>query len=207
MKNIILMMLLLSLCSWGCAPRKPVVDMPEKAVVAVASFSQPVHRWQMINNHVVIRQERFDQDILAKLDNDLAALTSTSRHTIVGPTILKQCKDLVIHGTDPGSAFHYWVQVGRCVPADYILVPFLFHWQERKGGELGVEEPAKVTLELNLISISELRLNRFIFDEKQVSLSENLLHLGRFFQRGGRWVSARELAREGLEYGIRELGL
>ncbi len=207
MKKIFLIVLTLTLCSWSCAPRKPVHEMPEKAVVAVASFSQPVHRWQMINNHVVMGEKRVDRDILEKLDSDLAGLTSRSRHAIVGPRILEQCTELVSHGTDPGSAFHYWVQVGRCVPADYILVPFLFDWQERKGGELGVEEPARVTLEMNLINISELRLDRFLFDERQLSLSENILDMGRFFQRGGKWVSARELAREGLEQGMRELGL
>ncbi len=207
MKKIILLIMFLALSSWACAPKKPVYEMPEESVVAVAGFSQPTHRWQMINNHVVLGKERIDRDIIEKLNSDLAALTSKSRHSFVGPAFLEQCAELVPHGTDPGSAFHYWVQVGRCVPADYILVPFLFDWKERKGGELGVEEPAKVTLELNLIDLKELRLNRYLFDERQMSLSENLLDMGLFFRRGAKWVSARELAREGLEQGVRELGL
>lgn len=203
----VLLILFLALSSWACAPRKPAYEMPEKSVVAVAGFSQPTHRWQMINNHVVIGKQKADHGIVEMLDSDLAALISGSRHTIVGPVLLEQCVELVPHGTDPGSAFHYWVQVGRCVPADFILVPFLFDWKERKGGDLGVEEPAKVTLELNLIDLNELRLHRFFFDERQLSLSENLLDMGLFFRRGARWVSARELAREGLEQGVRELGL
>ena len=205
MKKLLLLLLVLSLFS--CAPRKPVHEMPEKAVVAVAGFTQPLHRWQMINNHVVIAKDRVDFDILEKLNSDLSALTYGSRHTIVGPKFVEQCTDITEHDTYPGSAFHYWVQVGRCVPADYILVPFLIDWQERKGGEFGVESPARVTLELNLINISELMLERYLFDERQQALTENILGIGRFFQRGGKWISARELAREGLEQGVRELGL
>ncbi|MFO7728353.1 MAG: hypothetical protein R6X11_08485 [Desulfonatronovibrio sp.] len=206
MKNIYLL-LVLSLVLFSCAPKRPALDLPEEAVVAVAGFSQPVHRWQMINNHIVAGKEIVDKDTLEKLNSDLAGLTSQSRYTIVGPRLLEQCEDLVPHGTDPGAAFHYWVEVGRCVPADYILVPFLFDWQERKGGEMGVEQPAKVTLELNLINIEELTMDRFLFDERQLSLSEDILGAGRFFKRGAKWISARELAREGLQQGVKELGL
>ncbi|WP_051617177.1 hypothetical protein [Desulfonatronovibrio hydrogenovorans] len=207
MKKIIILVLVTGLISWSCAPKRPVDVLPEKAVVAVASFSHPVHRWQMINNHVIVGERKIDQDVLKKLDSDLAALTAGSRHTVINPRLLEQCTELVTHGTSPGSAFHYWVQVGKCVPADYILVPFVFDWRERKGGEWGVDEPAKVTLELNLIDLNELRLNRYLFDERQQSLTENILGMGRFLQRGGKWVSARELAREGLELGVRELDL
>ncbi|MFP4236376.1 MAG: hypothetical protein ACLFRQ_02515 [Desulfonatronovibrio sp.] len=206
MKKIFLL-LVLSLVLFSCAPKKPVSDPPDEAVVAVAGFTQPAHQWQMINNHIVAGKDRVDEDIIAKLNADLAGFTSQSKYTIVGPRLLEQCEKLVSHGTDPGSAFHYWVQVGRCVPADYILVPFLFDWQERKGGELGVERPAKVTLELNLINVEELIMDRFLFDERQLSLSENILGAGQFFKRGAKWISARELAREGLQQGVRELGL
>lgn len=206
MKKIYLL-LVLSLVLFSCAPKRPALAPPDEAVVAVAGFSQPMHRWQMINNHIVAGKNRVDKDILKKLDSDLADLTSQSRYTFVSPRLVEQCEKLVSHGTDPGAAFHYWVQVGRCLPADYILVPFLFDWQERKGGELGVEQPAKVTLEINLINVEELTMDRFLFDERQLSLSEDILGAGRFFKRGAKWISARELAREGLQQGIKELGL
>lgn len=207
MRKLIFILLVAVLCSWACAPRKPAPVMPEKAVIAVAPFSQPAHRWQMINNHVMIGTKRVSDDVLKKLDSDLASRLSSSRHTIVGPKLLEQCMELIPHGTDPGAAFHYWVQVARCVPADFILVPFVFDWREREGGEWGVSEPAMVVFELNLIDLSELRLDRYLFDEKQQALTENLLGLGRFLQRGAKWISARELAREGIDNGVQELGL
>lgn len=209
MKKVILLFVsfLAVLLLMSCAPKKPAPEMPEKAVVAVAHFSQPVHRWQMINNNIVIGEKKTDQEIVQNLDSDLAAALEGSRHAIVPPELVKQCQNVTSHGTTPGSAFHYWVQVGKCVPADYILVPFVFEWRDRVGGGWGVDEPSKVTLELNLIDLKELTLKRFLFDERQQSLTENLLGVGRFFQRGAKWISARELSREGLEQGIRELGL
>ncbi|WP_045214633.1 hypothetical protein [Desulfonatronovibrio magnus] len=207
-KFTLLIILMLGLIlSFACAPKKTDHFLPAESAVAVAGFSQPIHRWQMINNHVVIGAKRFDPDIFKMLDSDLGALLSGNNYHIVAPSIVQQCVSVTPHGTDPGDAFHYWVSVARCVPADFILVPFVFEWQERVGGDWGVDEPARVTIELNLIDLSELRLSHFKFDERQQSLTENLLGAGRFFQRGGKWISARALAREGLEQGVRELGL
>jgi hypothetical protein len=50
-------------------------------------------------------------------------------------------------------------------------------------------------------------VRRFLYDEQQRSLSEDLSHAGRFFQRGGKWVSTMELAEDGLRAGLREMGL
>jgi hypothetical protein len=36
------------------------------------------------------------------------------------------------------------------------------------------------------------------FDETQQSLSQNLFQLGTFLSRGGRWVTAKEMATTGL---------
>jgi hypothetical protein len=207
MKKITLLILMLCFFSWSCVPKKTAYELPDKASVAVVNFSQPAQSWQTINSQVPVGVKRIDIEVIEKLNSDLAALTAQSKHTVFGPQLLENCTQTVSHGTDPGSAFHYWVQVGRCLSADYILVPFVFDWQERKGGEWGVDEPAKVTLELNLIDLKELRLQSFFFEERQQSLSENILGLGRFFKRGAKWVSARALAREGLEKGLRNLGL
>ncbi len=192
----------------ACAPREPVHYPPEDAVVAVAGFSQPKHRWEMITNHITVEQQEIDRDAIEKLDSDLAALLRQSDQKIVYPDMVEQCRDLVAADTRPeSSAFHFWVQVGKCIPADYILVPFVFEWKERVGGSLGVQEPAAVVLELNLIDLQDLELQRFFFDERQHALLEDLSSAGKFFRRGGKWISARQLANEGLEQGVRELGL
>ncbi|MFW5730110.1 MAG: hypothetical protein ACOCPN_02540 [Desulfonatronovibrionaceae bacterium] len=191
----------------GCAPRYSEVRVSGEETVAVAEFSQPVHKWQLINNQVILDRNMVDEKVLEGLDSYLQKLLDQGPYKVAGPELVKDCASLEESRKTPGAAFHYWLRVGRCVPADYILVPFLFDWRERIGGEMGVEEPARVTLELNLIKISEIKLDRFILDERQMSLSEDLLGVGRFFKRGGKWISAESLAREGLERGVRELGL
>jgi len=207
-KWLILFTVILLTAPAGCAPRVQPPHPPEEAVVAVASFSQPKHRWEFITHHVTVDWERIDQDVLSKLDSDLSTLTMQSRQLIVGPEAVEKCREVVASDIGPeGSAFHFWVQVGKCVPADYILVPFVFEWRERKGSPWGVEEPAAVTLEMNLIDLQDLELHRYFFDERQYSLLEDLSQVGKFFRRGGKWISARELAGEGLEKGLKELGL
>ena len=50
-------------------------------------------------------------------------------------------------------------------------------------------------------------VRNFHFDETQQSLVSNILDAKKFVSRNGRWLSAMELAQEGLKKGIAELGL
>ncbi|HEX9444423.1 MAG TPA: hypothetical protein VGA73_09900, partial [Candidatus Binatia bacterium] len=43
------------------------------------------------------------------------------------------------------------------------------------------------------------------FDETQKSLSENLLNIGQVASRGVRWVTAEELAQEGVKKAVAQL--
>ena len=84
--------------------------------------------------------------------------------------------------------------------AEYILAVVLFCWQERKGTSLSVSEPARVGFHLHFFSSdSGKRVFEGEFLEEQIPLSENLFEIGKFIKRGGRWITAQELAGEGLE--------
>ena len=50
-------------------------------------------------------------------------------------------------------------------------------------------------------------MNRSIFEEEQVSLTENLLTAGSFFKRKGAWVTAEELAVDGMRKAVKDMGL
>lgn len=83
---------------------------------------------------------------------------------------------------------------------DAILTGHLFHFKERVGTAYSVESPASVAFSLFLIRVTDGRvLWRGIFEETQQSLLENILKIGSFFKRKARWVTAREMAAEGLE--------
>lgn len=89
---------------------------------------------------------------------------------------------------------------GRRHGADGVLVGFVYRYKERVGKGYGVESPASVAFDMHLIRVADGRtIWSAHFDETQQSLGDNLFKLGSFLSRGGRWVTAEELAKSGLE--------
>ena len=89
---------------------------------------------------------------------------------------------------------------GRENDADVVLVGFVYRFRERLGKGYGAESPASVAFDMHLIRVADSRLIWSAhFNETQKSLGDNLFNLGSFLSRGGRWVTAEELALSGLE--------
>jgi hypothetical protein len=177
----------------------------------VANFIKPCHAWQLLAGCLPEDGERLDPEVLTTLDKILdQELESRDVTAYQGPSVLRQCQEIILFEAEDldMSGLEYWTRIGRCVPADLLLVPQVFEWRERKGGEWSAEQPAKVVFDLFLVDVRKKELvDRFHFDQEQKSLTENLLDLGRFFRRGGKWVRAETLAREGVRRGLKELGL
>ncbi|MEW6219072.1 MAG: hypothetical protein AB1634_05990 [Thermodesulfobacteriota bacterium] len=96
------------------------------------------------------------------------------------------------------------LQVGREVGAEAVLTGVVHRFDERQGGEYAIEAPASVDLELELMAVASGQiLWSTRITETQTGALENLLT---FFssKRGLRWVTAEELAREGIEERLRE---
>ncbi len=90
--------------------------------------------------------------------------------------------------------------LGHKHKADGVLVGFLYAFRERQGSALSAKSPAYVAFELVLVSVKSGRLlwqPKFI--ERQEPLNQNLFELGKFMQRKGRWVTAREMATQALK--------
>jgi hypothetical protein len=77
----------------------------------------------------------------------------------------------------------------------------VFRYEERIGGNLGVEKPAGVGFHMHLMENNVLK-RVFIFDEDQQSLTENLFNMGKFFRRGAKWLTAEELSRDAIYQGL-----
>lgn len=76
----------------------------------------------------------------------------------------------------------------------------LSQYSERVGGDYGVKQPAAVTFAYKLYETGEGKvLCHGRFDERQQSVMENLLTLPKAKTRGLNWLTAEELAREGLQ--------
>jgi hypothetical protein len=89
---------------------------------------------------------------------------------------------------------------GRENDTDVVLVGFVYRFRERVGKGYGAESPASVAFDMHLIRVADMRtIWSAHFNETQKSLGDNLFRLGSFISRGGRWLTAEELADSGLE--------
>lgn len=178
--------------------------------VAVAPFTQPVHPGQLLMGQIPEKQGRIPRDALLELDRALrqALLTGSKRqYDFIARTKLPD--DLTkVHSAGQPGALPRWLAYGQSHGARLLLVPQVLDWHEREGSEAGVTSSAHVRCEFFLLNIPEHGLvSRSIFEEKQVGLADNLLGVGDFFKRRGAWVSAGELATEGMRKAVGDLGL
>jgi hypothetical protein len=97
-------------------------------------------------------------------------------------------------------------QIGEMVYADAVMIGRMQRYRERVGDEWGAKSPASVAFVLDLVDV---RRGDVIwsatFDETQKSLSENIFALGDISQRGVRWLSAEQLAQEGVKKAVGQL--
>lgn len=203
----------LALALFACAPRTSAPPVLEDGVLAVAAFGQPSQSWELLSSYKPGQSSRLAPEILASLDEMLQGMINDdSERRVFGPDATRQCQELTISKAKAGgggiSGLRYWLEVGQCVPVDYLLIPQILEWREREGGEWGVNEPASVVFELTLLDIGNQRIaRRFHFEESQRSLSEDLLQARKFFRRSGKWLTTQELVQDGLRQGLREMGL
>ena len=81
----------------------------------------------------------------------------------------------------------------------YISV-LIYRFQERKGGNFAVDKPAGVGFHMHLMEGTVVG-RTFVFDEEQKALSQDILSIGKFFKRGGKWITVDKLAEEGINKG------
>lgn len=97
------------------------------------------------------------------------------------------------------------VQIGKELNADAVLAGFVFRYQDREGSAYSVRRPASVGFEVHLISVKEDKsIWEGSFDETQKSLSENVLKLYAFLKMGSKWLTADELAEQGVEQVLKK---
>lgn len=208
--------LLLSICCLllfsGCS-QKPgsTADvprlLPQSYKISVAPFFQPIHFGQIIMGNIPENQGKIPADALMGLDADLRQilLTDTKRQY----NFLTLGNNLA---TYPASAqprgLQFWLDYGRSHSLQYILVPQVLDWHEREGSQAGVEKSAHTRVEFFLINVpAGLVVGRTVYEEKQVGLVDNLFGVADFIKRRGQWVTARQLAQEGMKKAVLELGL
>ncbi len=82
---------------------------------------------------------------------------------------------------------------------DAVITGNISRFIKREGSELGVESPASVSFTVEVLDTkSGVVIWRDTYSETQQPLLGNIYDLDKFIERGGKWVTAQELAREGV---------
>lgn len=91
-------------------------------------------------------------------------------------------------------------KTGSELGADGIVIGYVYRYRERKGFAYGTDETASVGFDIHLMRVLDGTIVwRGIFDKKQRSLTEDVLQISSFFKDRGRFITAKELATEGIE--------
>ncbi|MDD5711151.1 MAG: hypothetical protein PHY31_00150 [Smithellaceae bacterium] len=91
-------------------------------------------------------------------------------------------------------------RLGMVLGADAIVIGNVYRFRERKGYAYSVMKPASVSYDIHLIRTSDGRmLWRGGFDRTQTTLFEDLSQISFFIKNRGRWLTAEELARSGMD--------
>lgn len=202
--------LVLAVVLAGCATPRQGPPLPA-VTLGVTGFSQPHSASEMLAGHMPEDAPRVTEKQLAELDEAfLRVLSSRTDRTFADPETYFECRNATPDGM-PGNrigALKRWVAIGNCMRVDFLIVPQIYHLQDREGGRAGVTRPASVVMDIFLIDVKNAGLaSRSHFNETQTALADNLLNTRQFFARGASWITAVQLASEGMEKAVRDLGL
>lgn len=91
-------------------------------------------------------------------------------------------------------------KIGEETGADILAVGYIYRYTERVGYDYSVKQPASVAYEIYMINPSDKSIIwRGIFDKTQKSLMEDLFQISSFFGGGGKWLTAEQLSKQGMD--------
>lgn len=158
----------------------PVHQAPDAAVPAARPDAAPPQQpAEMLENS--LRTGLAARKITVISSSDLAAATGNTLAALDALEPAAACEQAKSHDA-----------------ADAVVSAEVVRFRERKGSDLGVDQPASVSFRVTLWHVADhAALWTAEFDETQQPLSSNLLNLGRYPGNGARWLTAEELLRWG----------
>ena len=108
--------------------------------------------------------------------------------------------------SDKALTLEQIVNIGRNAGADGVFAGYVVRFRERVGSSIAVSLPASVIFELHYIDVRQADvLWSGFYAETQKSLSEDLLGIRKYFKRGGKWITAEEMAATALSALVAEI--
>lgn len=221
-RSLALSLLSLLLCIGLSACQKHVAPHQLQGAslsIGVAPFIQPLTRVDLLAGYIPETQERLTPDQLAALDSLFQARLQNRRadFRFLSRSSLPSAPATDAQGRR--SALATWIDYARRQEVDLLVLPMILDWRERQGGDMGVTSPASVNMDVFLLDTRDPSarslpgggeipvVQRSHYAETQEALTSNLLDIGEFFKRKGKWVTAETLCGEGMDKAILELGL
>jgi hypothetical protein len=135
---------------------------------------------------------RYVQEALERRNEDM---------TIPLPRVMAEYREMRIDETKD-TPLMLARELGKRIGADYVVVGNVWRYRDRAGTPVAAGTPASVGFAVYLVDVtSGQMLWSDVFSETQRSLSENILQAKGFFEMGGKWVTADQLAL----YGVKEM--
>ena len=98
------------------------------------------------------------------------------------------------------------IELGRKVAADGVIYGALNRYRERVGYDYAAQTPAAVAFTLHFLDENSKQIVWTAkFAKEQQALTQNILDLPNFIQRGARWVRAHDIAAEGVQESLDNL--
>ena len=209
MKLLLVLFPLLAACSLssGNIESKQSTDLTARQIkrIAVLAPAAPAAAAPAKNRLLGVTSEKKGErqdpgEILMRLV--YSAMVSLPDWQIISESELKEVSDSIPQTNDMARLR----KIGELVYADAVITGRVLRYRERIGGDIGVQSPASVAFTLELIDVQRgdvIWSTRF--DETQKGLSENILSLGDIRERGLRWLTAEQLAQDGVRKTINQL--
>lgn len=207
---LVLAVVLASACQRRPAKTEPYTMSPQFSV-AVAPFTVAREPWNLLAGYLPERVSPPMPEEMARLDQSLWRLMNAKpERSVVPASQVKPCMHSAQRPSESTrlASLKYWQEVGKCAGAQFLVVPMMVHWKERQGSAAGSTSPAWVIMDVYMVNVKTGGLvNHYHYDYQQKALTDNLLEAGQFFKRHGQWVTAEDLANEGLVQALKEFGL
>jgi len=200
--------LILSGCQYEKSQIPPPKPFPSfKGKMAIAGFRPALTQGQApgmvrspISGAVFMAAPVSDSIVLQMNDMLLSLLMENKDYDLVSPSQVRGVFSRII-SDDKYTLDDIAVikKIGKAFNAQFVLIGYLYRWQEREGTEYSAKLPASVAFDLDLVQ-SETGdiIWKGSFDKTQQSLMENLFDFSFFFKSKGKWMTARQLAELGL---------
>jgi len=149
----------------------------------------------------IFSAERFPQDAERIVENTFFdRLKDRGKIQLVPPGDTDSVLDRISANSPKLPQLEILKNVGKELGTEGIIMGYVYRYRERKGYPYSVERPASVAFEIHLVRVSDgVIVWKGSFDRTQKTLMENMFQIGSFFKEQGKWVTAKELAAEGID--------